>query len=76
MGSGPWSSALLSADFVRKHHDRLGQGWEVFRTKALDLARFRDDAGFELIADALGIAYPSRTGGWDDAAAVEQKPAP
>lgn len=50
----------LPVAFVRQAHSRAGIGWEVFRTKGLDIERFKDEDGFELIAKDLGIAYPEK----------------
>jgi hypothetical protein len=48
--------------FVQAHHDP--SSWERVRLRGLDseLAPYRDDRGFELIARKLRIPYPSRDG--------------
>jgi hypothetical protein len=46
-------------DFVRKYHDATST-WEKLRTKSLDIARYKNDDGFELIANELSISYPSK----------------
>lgn len=61
-GLQPVELYTLSADFVRRHHARLGKSLEIFGTKSLDLTPYRDEAGFEQIADELGIPYPTRVG--------------
>ncbi len=50
----------LPVSFIRDHHRSMSSGWEKVATRHLDLTRYRDDRGFELIADALSIPYPSR----------------
>lgn len=51
----------LPAEFVREHH-RPGSKWQKVELRGLDeeLKPFRDDAGFELIARALGVQKPMR----------------
>jgi hypothetical protein len=51
----------LPVDFVREHHYHSG-GWEKVSLRGLDkdIAPFKNEAGFELIAEALGIPRPSR----------------
>jgi hypothetical protein len=50
----------LPVSFVREHHTRKGVGWELFQTKKLDLSKFKNEFGFEQIAQDLGIPYPSK----------------
>ena len=50
----------LPADFVRQHHSSLGTGWEVFRTRKLDLSPYLNELGFEQIVRDLRIPYPDR----------------
>jgi hypothetical protein len=45
--------------FIREHHNKASS-WEKVRLKNLDIQRYKNDRGFELIAEALDIAYPSR----------------
>jgi len=45
--------------FIREHHNKASS-WEKVRLKNLDIQRHKNDQGFELIAEALDIAYPSR----------------
>ena len=47
------------AGFIRKHHDSRSS-WEKVRTRGLDIEKYRDELGFEQIADDLGIPYPSK----------------
>ncbi len=49
----------LTADFIRAHHNPHSS-WEKVRTRGLDLSLFKNDVGFELIAQALDISYPSK----------------
>jgi hypothetical protein len=45
-------------NFVKKHHDT--SGWEKFKLGSVKIDEYKDDKGFELIAKALAIKYPSR----------------
>lgn len=45
--------------FIREHHDD-SSSWEKIRLKYLAIEQYKNDLGFELIARALGIEYPSR----------------
>ncbi len=52
----------LPSDFIQKHHHRSG-GWERVSLRGIEqdqLAFYKDEAGFELIASALGIPRPAR----------------
>lgn len=49
----------LTPDFIRAHHDPRST-WEKVRTRGLDLSAFKDELGFELIAEALDVPYPSK----------------
>lgn len=53
----------LPAPFVREHHYHSG-GWEKVSLLGLDgeIESYKDGAGFELIARALGVLRPSRRG--------------
>lgn len=50
----------LPSEFIRKHHRKVASGWEKVHTKALDLEKYQNQHGFELIAADLKIPYPSR----------------
>ncbi len=50
----------LPRDFVIKHHRKALSGFQRVLTKHLDLEHYRDEAGFEFIAEELGVPYPSR----------------
>ena len=49
----------LPVSFVRQHHN-TNSSWQKVITRGLDLTPYRDEAGFELIANALHIPYPSK----------------
>lgn len=49
----------LPASFVRQHHNAASV-WQKVRLRGLDLSPYRDEAGFELVAVALDIPYPSK----------------
>jgi hypothetical protein len=51
----------LPISFIREHHDKSSSSWEKARLKNAVIDQYRDDHGFELIAQALGIEYPSRS---------------
>jgi len=50
----------LTPEFIKEH--RAETGWQKVRLRGLedDLKPFRDDAGFELIAQALGVERPRK----------------
>jgi hypothetical protein len=50
----------LPLSFIRDHHRIVQSGWEKVHTRGLDLAMFKNEQGFELIAHDLEISYPSR----------------
>src|SRR5439155_26334911 len=49
----------LPVSFIEEHHDDSST-WEKIRLRHLDVEEYKNDHGFELIAMALGIPYPSR----------------
>lgn len=49
----------LPASFVREHH-RPSSSWEKMHTRGLDISAYRDELGFEQIAQALAIPYPEK----------------
>jgi hypothetical protein len=50
----------LPVDFICEHLRIAESGWEKVMTKGLDLDEYRDWRGFDRIAEALKIEYPSR----------------
>lgn len=50
----------LPASFVREHHDTKSS-WEKLRLRGLNIDQYKNEAGFELIAESLGIKYPSKS---------------
>ena len=45
--------------FIREHHDS-SSSWEKVRTKGLDIEPYKNEAGFEQVAETLRIPYPSK----------------
>jgi len=45
--------------FTREHHNKTSS-WEKVRLRNLDIEPYKNDTGFELIADALDIEYPTK----------------
>lgn len=60
-GMQPVEFYTLSNDFIRRHHDRRSS-WQKVKLRGLadEIAPYRDEAGFEQIAKALGIPKPGR----------------
>jgi len=50
----------LPREFIQKHHYRPQSGFQKVRTGGLDLSAFKDEIGFEQIAQDLQVPYPSR----------------
>jgi len=50
----------LPNEFIRANHHIVKSGFDKVLTKGLDLAKYKNDPGFELIAASLGIEYPIR----------------
>jgi hypothetical protein len=48
----------LPAEFIKDNHQIASSGWERVLTKGKDLDRYKNERGFEMIADDLGIPYP------------------
>ena len=59
----------LSRDFIRAHHDATSS-WQKVRLKNLqvEIEPFKDQAGFDLIAKALGVARARKSRGDLDSA--------
>jgi hypothetical protein len=51
----------LSTDFIRKHHDKT-TSWQKVRLRNLEeeIAPFKDEKGFEQIAEFLGVPRPRK----------------
>jgi len=51
----------LPASFIREHHDARSS-WQKVRLRGLndEIAPFRNEAGFELIAKVLGVERPTK----------------
>lgn len=58
-GAQPPEFYTLPAQFVRQHHHATGT-WQKVRMKGLDLSAYQGEKGIELIAEALGVPYPSK----------------
>lgn len=60
-GEAPPEFFTLSADFIRDHHHKEST-WQKVKLRGLDdqIAPFKDEAGFEQIAKALGVPKPTR----------------
>ena len=48
------------ASFIRKHLNK-SSSWQKVRTKGLDIDQYKNEQGYELIAQDLGIRYPTRS---------------
>lgn len=48
----------LSVEFLKKHHQKAKSGWERVLTKGVDMDQYKNERGFEIIANNLGIPYP------------------
>lgn len=46
-------------DFIKKHHNKK-YSWQKVMTKGLEIDKYKNERGFELIAKELRIEYPSR----------------
>lgn len=46
--------------FIRKHHKKVASGFDRVHTQGLNMLRYKDELGFELIAQDLGVPYPVR----------------
>jgi hypothetical protein len=49
----------LTPQFIRDNHDARST-WEKVRMRGIDMTAFKNDVGFELIAKALEVPYPSK----------------
>lgn len=46
-------------EWIKKHHNSSST-WEKVQTRGQDIAAYKGDLGFELIASKLGIPYPDK----------------
>lgn len=51
---------VLPNTFIREHHHIVKSGWQKVKTKNVNMEEYKDGKGFELIAKALDIPYPTR----------------
>jgi hypothetical protein len=49
--------------FVRKHHKKVASGFDRVELSGLNILRYKDELGFELIAQDLDVPYPVRPDG-------------
>jgi hypothetical protein len=49
----------LPQAFIKKHHDK-SSSWQKVRTHGLDIEEYKNEKGFELIAEELSIPYPEK----------------
>ena len=49
------------ASFIRRHRD-MTSSWGTMQTRGLDIEKYKNEQGFELVAKALGIPYPEKKG--------------
>ncbi|MFQ3598619.1 MAG: hypothetical protein SNJ66_09815 [Chloroherpetonaceae bacterium] len=49
----------LPADIIRQYHKKEG-GWEKVRTREFDITPYKNELGFELIANDLQIPLPTK----------------
>ena len=61
-GAAPVEFYTLPRSFVCEHHHK-GKVWQRVRLRPLEaqIQKYKDEAGFELIAKALGIPQPTRS---------------
>ena len=50
---------VLPVDWIRKHHKITASGWDKVHTRNESLDSYKNEQGFDLIADELGIDYPA-----------------
>jgi hypothetical protein len=60
-GKKPPDFYTLPRAFIEAHHYRPESGFQKVILRGLDLSPFKDDCGFDRIANDLGIPYPSRS---------------
>lgn len=48
----------LPSEFIQLHHKKSASGWEKVLTKGKDIDQYKNELGFEIIAQDLGIPFP------------------
>ncbi|MCC7091510.1 MAG: hypothetical protein IT524_06070 [Nitrosomonas sp.] len=48
----------LPLGFIKNNHQKTTSGWERVLTKGKDMEQYKNERGFEIIANELGIPYP------------------
>ena len=48
----------LPVEFLKNHYQKAKSGWERVVMKGVDMEQYKNERGFEIIANALGIPYP------------------
>jgi hypothetical protein len=59
-GKKPPEFFTLPRAFIKEHHYQPPSGFQKVRLSGLDLLQYKDEDGFELIAQDLNVPYPSR----------------
>src|ERR1051326_3632032 len=49
----------LPNSFIQEHHHIVASGWEKVKTRGLDMEKYKNEKGIEILAKELGIVYPS-----------------
>jgi len=52
----------LPAEFIKANHQKALSGWERVLTKGKDMENYKNERGFEIIAQDLKIPYPGTEG--------------
>lgn len=47
-------------EFIRNNHNMGDSGWQMVKTRKLDIEQYKNEKGIELIASDLKIDYPER----------------
>jgi len=50
----------LPNKYIREHHHKAKNGWQIVKTRNLNMDEYKNDSGIELIAQDLGVEYPDR----------------
>lgn len=57
-GFGEPEYYTLPVEFIKSNHQKAASGWERVLTKGKDMEQYKNERGFEVIANDLGIPYP------------------